>query len=473
MKLAYNPMLLIASPSDVPNERNIVENLIPHWNKNKGEDMNVVVTPIRWEKNLAITSNAGAQELINEQLVSKADIIVAIFWSKFGTPTKNSESGTLEEIEQFLIRKKPVIMYFMDKKINPNSISPKQLQSVQDFQHKYKDQGVYKILKTTKELQDALFSDITYNVNKILPKESSATSSLNLASAHSPTEFAVNVSTSEQKTEQWYELSISELIGQYLKKQNLEFVTYIRGISFTENCNLWRSITSVTYAALLDKAKLAREYAFDKKYGQYDYSKDLRTHYKSIWYKEITQILNSFLGENYQTKSVIGVGSNNGSELLEIFPNPVNRKLNLEVLEISSVAISNGQELFKSYPIKFHSGSMEDSPLQKEHYDIYLNLRSIHSSGVDIKMTVAECLKVLKPGGVAIISVSNGYLTSEGNNLNDLKEVTGMYDSGTNTFSSQRPYNLAGKIRSYLERYGFRNCSITTGKSEIFIYAIK
>ena len=88
-------------------------------------------------------------------------------------------------------------------------------------------------------------------------------------------------------------------------------------------------------------------------------------------------------------------------------------------------------------------------------------------------MTVAECLKVLKPGGVAIISVSNGYLTSDSNNLGDFKEVTGMYDSGTNTFSSQKPYNLAGKIRSYLERCGFRNCSITTGKSEIFIYTIK
>lgn len=38
--------------------------------------------------------------MLNDQLVGTADIVVALFWHRLGSPTGEAESGTVEEIEE-------------------------------------------------------------------------------------------------------------------------------------------------------------------------------------------------------------------------------------------------------------------------------------------------------------------------------------------------------------------------------------
>jgi hypothetical protein len=52
-----------------------------------------------WEKH-AIADAKSPQEAINEQLLDRADLLLAVFNSRLGTPTKDYPGGTVEELER-------------------------------------------------------------------------------------------------------------------------------------------------------------------------------------------------------------------------------------------------------------------------------------------------------------------------------------------------------------------------------------
>ncbi|MGO4185143.1 hypothetical protein AB4Z17_28645 [Paenibacillus sp. TAF43_2] len=70
--------VLIASPSDVTPERDDIETKIFKWNKLYDEQLNIVLLPWRWEDHV-VTAYSGieTQQIINQQLVSKCDIVIS------------------------------------------------------------------------------------------------------------------------------------------------------------------------------------------------------------------------------------------------------------------------------------------------------------------------------------------------------------------------------------------------------------
>ena len=253
-----------------------------------------------------------------------------------------------------------------------------------------------------------------------------------------------------------------------MEGNNQQFAVYKRGITFIENCALWRALPDINHAILVDNAKAAREYAFNTKYGNFDYEKDLRSKYPN-WYKPIVEVLKE---RKVNTGiNIIGVGSNNGAELKQIFTAENGfSSATLEVLDLSNSAINSGKNTFKD--ITFTKGDME-SPAKSLKFDVYLNLRSIHSSGIDFKLALSECYRILKSGGFAIVSVSNGYLTPKKPGSEELFEIQGLYDNRTESFSKYKPHELAKKILSKLIDYGFNKPIIVAGDTEIFVIAQK
>ena len=74
------------------------------------------------------------QALLNEQLVFDADILIGVFWTRLGMPTGREESGTVEEIREFLERGKPVLLYFSKRPIAPDRLDPEQFRKLTEFQ---------------------------------------------------------------------------------------------------------------------------------------------------------------------------------------------------------------------------------------------------------------------------------------------------------------------------------------------------
>jgi len=144
--------VMIASPSDVQQERNEIEKAIFDWNNLYSEETQIILLPNRWENDVTPTySGTEAQDVINKQLVSKCDILIGVFWTKLGTPTLSYSSGTLEEINIFIEQGKEVMVYFVDKDI-PRGINFDEIRRVDAYKKQFGIKGVY----------------ATYSVNRIV-----------------------------------------------------------------------------------------------------------------------------------------------------------------------------------------------------------------------------------------------------------------------------------------------------------------
>src|SRR3954447_23047735 len=125
--------VLIASPSDLAEERQVATDAINEWSAQHAMAEGVVLLPVKWETHATPRSDIRPQQAINEELVKTSDILVGMFWTKFGTNTGVAESGTVEEIDQFVAASKPALLYFSRRPVDPNTINLKQQQKLQAF----------------------------------------------------------------------------------------------------------------------------------------------------------------------------------------------------------------------------------------------------------------------------------------------------------------------------------------------------
>ncbi|MED1783583.1 hypothetical protein P4V43_17330 [Brevibacillus fortis] len=145
--------VLIASPSDVKEEREAIRNTINLWNTKNAEHYNLIYLPTMWETNTTPQLGGRPQGMINEQIVDKSDVLIGVFWTRIGSPTGIAESGTIEEIERFVESKKPATLYFSDKSIPPDVLNIEQYQKLQEFKQKIRPQGLMGNFSTTEDLE--------------------------------------------------------------------------------------------------------------------------------------------------------------------------------------------------------------------------------------------------------------------------------------------------------------------------------
>ena len=133
--------VLIASPSDVVAERDIVSQCAREWSSAHAAS-GVQVRPVRWELDAIPALGDRAQAVINHQLVDDADILIGLFKARIGTPTGISASGTIEEIDRFVAAGKPVMLYFSTGPI-PHNHDQEQFRLLRDYKNQIASRGIY------------------------------------------------------------------------------------------------------------------------------------------------------------------------------------------------------------------------------------------------------------------------------------------------------------------------------------------
>lgn len=134
--------LLISCPSDVAEYVDMLEKEVLHFNNFFGRFNNVIIRTRHWSKD-SYSESGIPQELLNKQIVDSSDLALAVFWTRFGTPTENYGSGTEEEIERMLAMGKQVFLYFLDKPVCPSKINQEQYKKIQTFMNKHKNEGIF------------------------------------------------------------------------------------------------------------------------------------------------------------------------------------------------------------------------------------------------------------------------------------------------------------------------------------------
>lgn len=155
----YN--LLISCPGDVKDEVTLIKTAVDEFNELYAEPLGVTIKTRHWSKSSYAQSGGKPQALLNEQFVNKCDAAVAIFWTKFGSPTDEYGSGTEEEIEKMLQSGKQVFMYFSDKPVAPSQMSDEHYKKIQAFREKYKDRGIYFTYSTDEEFKKLFFAHLS------------------------------------------------------------------------------------------------------------------------------------------------------------------------------------------------------------------------------------------------------------------------------------------------------------------------
>jgi hypothetical protein len=189
--------ILIASPSDVAEERDVVERVIYDWNASHFDSMGVLLHPIRWESHSYPASGDRPQAIINKQIVESGDILIGIFGYKLGTPTGTAQSGTIEEIEEFRKTEKYVALYFSTANV-PRSADPDQLEALQTYKKVRQKDTLYFEFSDAPGLRNHLTRQLPKIVEEVrrklnliaaspkLSSESSASTAFNREQDNSP-----------------------------------------------------------------------------------------------------------------------------------------------------------------------------------------------------------------------------------------------------------------------------------------------
>jgi hypothetical protein len=143
--------VLIASPSDVAEHREVLMNVVQDWNAMHSSADGIVLMPVKWETHAHPASGDYPQGLINKQIVDDCDILIAAFWSRLGTPTPVAPSGTAEEIERLREKGKNVLLYFSTAPL-PQSHDPEQWRMLQEYQRTLQKDILYWNFATPEEL---------------------------------------------------------------------------------------------------------------------------------------------------------------------------------------------------------------------------------------------------------------------------------------------------------------------------------
>lgn len=136
--------VMIASPSDVKAERRIVREVLHEWNDVNSISQEIAFMPVAWETHASPGLDGRPQEMINKHLLRDCDLLVGVFWTRLGTPTGASPSGTVEEIREHHAAGKPVMLYFSSAPVSPGEIDEGQYSKVEEFKAWSKGEGLIK-----------------------------------------------------------------------------------------------------------------------------------------------------------------------------------------------------------------------------------------------------------------------------------------------------------------------------------------
>ena len=154
--------LLLSCPSDITeSERDEVNKAIEEFNEMYSDTLNLSLRLRQWKKSSFTQSGGNPQDLLNKQFIHNCDAAIAIFWTRFGTPTDKFQSGTEEEIEYMLDSNKQVFMYFSEKQVRPSDFNNDEYQKVIKFKKDYANKGIYGSYSSENELKKIVFAHLS------------------------------------------------------------------------------------------------------------------------------------------------------------------------------------------------------------------------------------------------------------------------------------------------------------------------
>lgn len=170
--------ILIASPSDVEEEREVAARVIQDWNDLNSFNKKIVLLPVRWETHSSPSYGVRPQEAINKQIVDDCDLLIGFFWTKIGTPTGIDISGTIEEIKRVSNADKPVMLYFSKRGKDPSQIDLTQLESLNKFKEEVYKIALVENFNSIVDFRDKISRQLEMKIRELQERKESSKESI-------------------------------------------------------------------------------------------------------------------------------------------------------------------------------------------------------------------------------------------------------------------------------------------------------
>ncbi|MBA3240737.1 MAG: HEAT repeat domain-containing protein [Acidobacteria bacterium] len=169
--------VVVASPGDVQAERDVLPVIMEELNRGIAEDRSLRLEVFRWETDAYPGFHPdGPQGLIDPILsIQDCDLLIGIFGGRFGTPTKDAQSGTEHEFrlayESWKQKGSPQIMlYFRQVSHEPGTDEErKQLRQVRLFRDSLPPEGLWWPYGDPLQFENLARKHLTNFIRRVFP----------------------------------------------------------------------------------------------------------------------------------------------------------------------------------------------------------------------------------------------------------------------------------------------------------------
>lgn len=154
--------VFVASPSDVVEERQSLEDIVRELNLTWSKQLGVRLDLVKWETHAFPGVGMEPQAVINDQINDDYDILIGIIWKRMGTPTSKYESGTIEEFHRAFERYQinpdgiRIMFYFNDSPVSPSQLDLTQLSAIANLKQNLGEKGTLYWTYTSREEFESL-----------------------------------------------------------------------------------------------------------------------------------------------------------------------------------------------------------------------------------------------------------------------------------------------------------------------------
>lgn len=219
--------VMIASPSDVEQERGIVRRAIHEWNVIHSHKERIVLLPVGWETHCAPSMDDRPQAVINKQVLADCDLLIAVFWTRLGTPTGEAISGTVEEIEEHLQAGRPAMLYFSSAPVSLDSVDQEQYQALVGFRESCQQRGLVERFETSAVFENKIRRQLAQTVNRHFMSSEDSGRSTREARSDAPvpdSESARELLIEASKDRDGHILRVRTASGRHVQTNGRDFV---------------------------------------------------------------------------------------------------------------------------------------------------------------------------------------------------------------------------------------------------------
>lgn len=146
-------------------ERALAREVVHRWNDLHSQATGLVLQPVGWETHSVPIVGSHPQKILNEQILERCDLLIAMFWTRLGTPTEHYASGSVEEIERHVAAGKPAMLYFNNAPVHLASINAEEFARLMEFKGSLQSRSLYASYEGATEFGSKLFDHLQMTVN--------------------------------------------------------------------------------------------------------------------------------------------------------------------------------------------------------------------------------------------------------------------------------------------------------------------